>query len=81
MRVIATIIGALALLILLIITISGIGTWLDYQTNGPRQQPIQTINTRHGDRFDLYDIDASGQPCLLLQHGETFSLTCDWTSK
>jgi len=77
-RGLGILLGAVVLLVVIIIGIYTIGNWLDYQTNGPKTQPITSINTRHGDVFDVYDIDITGQPCLLLQHGEKFALSCAW---
>ena len=68
----------LPILIVSFIIVDRYALWADGQLKGPRQTPITLIRTKAGQAFEVYDIDAGGQPCRLITRAGHFALSCAW---
>lgn len=69
----------MVLLTAVVVGIDLIGRKMEERIHGQRQQPIMTLNDQHGEQYQVYDLDVDGRSCLLIQHDDSGSLSCDWS--
>lgn len=79
-RAAGILIAGVGLVVIIITAISLVGGYLEQSIHGKRQTPMQTLMLKDGSIVTVYDIEITGQPCLLASTDTGLALSCDWPS-